>query len=146
MFVTFTPTVGFQMVLVVFLAWLLRANKAVGVPLVWITNPATIVPIFYTCYRVGRFVLQQEGVGLEWWEELAHPTGSWWGHVVFYWKHIMEIASPLWVGSAIVATILGYISYYVSYYAIYGYRMKRWGQPMPPSAPTSDSPSAPADG
>ena len=66
-FVTFTPTVGFQMVLTVFLAWLLRANKAVGVPIVWITNPATIIPIYYSCYVVGRSMLQWESVGEAWW-------------------------------------------------------------------------------
>ena len=55
-FVTFTPTVGFQMALVVFLAWLLRANKVVGLPIVWITNPLTIVPVYYPCYVVGRWI------------------------------------------------------------------------------------------
>ena len=48
MFVTFTPTVGLQMVLVGVLAWLLRANKLVGLPVVWLSNPATVVPIYST--------------------------------------------------------------------------------------------------
>lgn len=136
MFITFTPTVGFQMMLVVFFAWLLRANKVVGVPLVWITNPATIVPIFYACYRVGRFVLIQEGVGDQWWAELAPPDATWWSQVTFYWERFMQIAAPLWIGSFVIATIVGLVTYYVSYYAIYGYRLKHWGQPMPPSSPS----------
>ena len=57
MFVTFLPLIGFQMALVVVLATLLRANKAVGLPIVWITNPATIVPVFYACYVIGRLML-----------------------------------------------------------------------------------------
>jgi uncharacterized protein (DUF2062 family) len=141
-FITFTPTVGFQMALVVFFAWLLRANKAVGLPIVWISNPATIVPIFYACYRLGRLVLGQDGVGFQWWAELWNSEGSWWSQVTFYWQRFMEIAAPLWVGSLVVAVFAGYLTYYISYYAIYGYRMKRWGQPIPPSA-TSEKPASP---
>ena len=38
-FVAWTPTIRFQMVLTVVLAWLLGANKSVGVPFVWISCP-----------------------------------------------------------------------------------------------------------
>ncbi|MDA1054245.1 MAG: DUF2062 domain-containing protein [Planctomycetota bacterium] len=54
MFFMFTPTFGFQMLLVVFVAWLLRANKAVGLPIVWISNPATMIILYYPCYYIGR--------------------------------------------------------------------------------------------
>jgi uncharacterized protein (DUF2062 family) len=134
MFITFTPTVGFQMILTAFFAWLLRANKVVGLPVVWISNPATIPPIFYLCYRVGRLVLQMEPVGVEWWATLSQPPATFSDRVSFYWERFTDIAAPLWVGSLIVALIVGYVTYYVSYYAIYGYRMKRWGQLLPPSA------------
>ena len=40
-FVAWTPTLGFQMVLAIALATVLRANKAVTVPIVWLTNPVT---------------------------------------------------------------------------------------------------------
>jgi uncharacterized protein (DUF2062 family) len=131
-FTTFTPTVGLQMMIVVFLAWLLGANKVVGIPLVWITNPVTIVPIFYSCYRVGQMVLGHQDVGLHWWAKLSERPEQWWPRVHFYWDRFMEIALPLWVGSLSIALLLGYISYYISYYAISGYRMRRWGQLMPP--------------
>jgi uncharacterized protein (DUF2062 family) len=141
-FITFTPTVGFQMALVVFFAWLLRANKVVGLPIVWISNPATIVPIFYVCYRLGRLFLAQDGVGFQWWAELWNAEGPWWSQAAYYWQRFMEVAAPLWVGSLAVAIVAGYATYYISYYAIYGYRMKRWGQPMPPST-TSEEPASP---
>jgi len=132
MFMTFTPTVGFQMILTAFFAWLLRANKLVGLPIVWISNPATIVPIFYMCYKVGRWSLGMEPVDAGWWATLADPPGTFWAQVSFYWGRFTEIAAPLWVGSLLVAMVIGYVTYYISYYAIYGYRMKRWGQVMPP--------------
>jgi uncharacterized protein (DUF2062 family) len=132
MFTMVTPTVGFQMLIVVFLAWLFRANKVVGLPIVWITNPATIIPIFFSCYRLGQAILGRPEVGLEWWARMSNRPEDWWPRVQFYWDRFMEIAVPLWLGSMIVALVLGYVSYYVSYYAIAGYRMRRWGQLMPP--------------
>lgn len=131
-FTTFTPTVGLQMMIVVFLAWLFGANKVVGIPFVWITNPATIIPIFYSCYRMGQVFLGRPNVGLGWWAKMSERPERWWPRVHFYWDRFMEIATPLWIGSLVIAFVLGYISYYVSYYAISGYRMRRWGQLMPP--------------
>jgi uncharacterized protein (DUF2062 family) len=131
-FTTFTPTVGLQMMIVVFLAWLLRANKAVGIPIVWITNPVTIIPIFYSCYRTGQMLLGHRDVGLYWWAGMSKRPEQWWPRVQFYWDRFMEIALPLWVGSLSIALVTGYISYYISYYAISGYRMRRWGQLTPP--------------
>lgn len=143
-FISFTPTVGIQMLLALFFAWLFRANKAVGIPIVWVSNPATIVPIYYMCYWIGRTALRLEGVGMQWWAELTHPPLAWWPRVTFYWDKFMEIFTPLWVGSLIVAGILGYVSYYVTYYAICGYRMKRWGQLMPPTQTIHAKPTAAA--
>ena len=133
-FVAFTPTIGFQMVLAVFLAWLLGANKIIGAALVWISNPATIVPIYYPCYVVGRFICDSGGVSFRWWRELGSPPEGWWDGVVFYWNRFTEIAVPLWVGCLLVAINLGYLSYRASLSAICIYRMKRWGQLMPPLA------------
>ena len=59
-FVTWTPTIGLQMIITVLLCWLFRANKVVGVPFVWISNPLTIVPIYYPNYVVGCWLLGGE--------------------------------------------------------------------------------------
>ena len=144
-FVTFTPTVGFQMLLVVFLAWLFRANKAIGLPIVWISNPATIVPIFYACYVIGRVILQSEPIGMEWWNALSEPPMGWWPKVSFYWMRLMDIAAPLWVGCLFVATVLGYITYYATYHAIRWYRLRRWGQLTPPVSAVTTSKNTPPE-
>jgi uncharacterized protein (DUF2062 family) len=134
MFIAFTPTMGFQMLLVVFAAWLLRANKVVGLPIVWISNPATMVPLYYWCYLVGRVVLGHEGIGRHWWKELAHPPHGWWTGITFYWSRIMDIAAPLWLGSVMIGFIAAYVSYYAVYHGVCMYRMRRWGQLTPPLA------------
>jgi uncharacterized protein len=135
-FITFTPTVGFQTPLVIFCAWLLRANKVIGLPILWISNPATMVPIYYGCYAVGRFVLQVDAIGRRWWNELYRPPDNWWDAVVFYWSRLLHIAGPLWLGSVIVGLLLAYPTYYAVYHAIVRYRLLRWGQLVPPLAAT----------
>ena len=131
-FIAFTPTFGFQMLLVVFSAWLLRANKAVGLPIVWISNPATIAVIYYPCYVVGRTLLGRDPIGQQWWSELRSPPAGWWTAVQFYWSRLVEVATPLWLGCLVVAVCLAIPTYYGVYYAVRLYRLRRWGQLTPP--------------
>ncbi len=112
MLVAFTPTIGFQMVIVLTLASLLRANKLVGVPLVWISNPLTIPPIFYAGYSLGRRILGWEKLGRQWWLELARPPGGWWATCVFYWNRTAQIATPLWLGLVLIGGAAAVVTYY----------------------------------
>lgn len=134
MFVAILPAIGMQTVLSLFFAWLLRANKAVGLPIVWFSNPATMMPILWLCYFIGQKILGTEEVDTEYWQNLAHPPAGWWPGVTFYWDRFMQIAWPLWVGSFVLGAVVAWFSYYLSYWAIYTYRMKRWGQLLPPRA------------
>ena len=134
-FVAVTPTIGFQMMINVFLCWLLKANKTIGLPIVWVSNPATMVPIYYACYVVGRTVLRSEHVGEHWWRELACPPEGWWALVSFYWSRFLEIAVPLWTGSLVIAFLLAYPTYYGLFHVIRIYRLRRWGQLVPPTYP-----------
>jgi uncharacterized protein (TIGR03546 family) len=134
MFVMFTPTLGLQMIITVFLAWLLRANKTVGLPVVWISNPVTFVPIFYPCYVVGCWLLDKPQIESDFWQHLSTPPlqASWLEGVQYYWTLFLDVAAPLWLGGLIVGTFLGALTYYLLYVAICRYRMRRWGQLIPP--------------
>ena len=55
-FVAFLPLIGLQTVIAIGLAALFRANKAVCVPIVWITNPFSAVPIYTACLILGRAI------------------------------------------------------------------------------------------
>lgn len=123
-FFTFTPFIGVQMALVVGAAWLLRANKVVGLPLVWVSNPATFVPIFYPCYLIGRTILGWDGVGKEWWGELASPPPGFAAATQFYWDRTMEIFSPLMLGCLIVGVPLSIFSYLATRIAVERYRLR----------------------
>lgn len=59
MFCAFIP-VPFQMLIAAIGAVLLRVNILVAVPMVWISNPFTMGPIFYFCYLLGVEMLGLE--------------------------------------------------------------------------------------
>jgi uncharacterized protein len=138
-FVTFTPTIGFQMMLVLFLAWLFRANKAVGLPVVWLSNPATLVPIYWPCYQLGRWLLQAPPIRAAWWNSITHPPAGWAERVEFYWTRFTEVFWPLWVGGIVIGLSAAYLTYYVVYFVLCSYRMQRWGQLTPPLLTSPDA-------
>lgn len=56
LFCSFIP-VPFQMLLAALGAILFHVNILIAVPMVWVSNPITIPPIFYFCYQVGVWIL-----------------------------------------------------------------------------------------
>ena len=57
MFIGMTPTVGIQMLLMVIVGTVVRANRLAGVAMVYISNPFTVLPIYWLDYWVGSLVL-----------------------------------------------------------------------------------------
>ena len=152
-FITWTPTIGFQMLLTVALAWLLRANKAVGVPFVWISNPFTLLPIYGPNYLVGCWVLGQDALSLKF-LTAAQSDGTWAERVHTWWSATWQVFWPLWVGSLVVGLFLGVLAYLATRFAVVRYR-EHWHRkhPEPPwkhHLPTRDgsepAPSEPSGG
>ena len=56
LFMAFVP-VPFQMLLAVAAAIALNANLPVSVAVVWVSNPITVAPLFYSAYKVGALLL-----------------------------------------------------------------------------------------
>lgn len=82
LFSAFMP-IPFQMVLASALAIFFRANLPISAALVWITNPFTMPPLFYLCYKIGAFVLHQPirdkityELSLEWVFEKFNQIGA----------------------------------------------------------------------
>ena len=125
-FVTFTPTIGFQMILTFLLSLLFNANKFVGVPFVWISNPLTIVPIYMPSYWLGFWLIGGNGDEsvLRNLAEAVITDGGWTDRVRAFWHAIEPIVWQLWVGSLIVSAFLGMITYIVVYKMTVFYRKK----------------------
>lgn len=128
LFVTWTPTIGFQMVLTIALATLLRANKLVGVPFVWISNPFTVAPIYGPNYLVGSYLLGGKYTWTGFTDAIANAAnfqGGWPGRIPAWWHATWPIFPPLWIGSFVVALILGALTYPAIYLGVMAYRRHR---------------------
>jgi len=135
LFIAWTPTMGFQMLLVLLLAPTFRANAAVGLPTVWVSNPVTMVPLFFGNYWVGQKILllfanrpQLDYSQVQ--EKLTrYPSfgnilsqideAQFWHKVVdFIWQFGLE----LWIGSVLIGMLVAGLGYFSSYKFIVWYR------------------------
>ncbi|MEJ2699651.1 MAG: DUF2062 domain-containing protein [Desulfuromonadales bacterium] len=99
-FIGMTPTLGFQMVIALFFAWLLRQNKIAAALGVWITNPVTAPVIYALEYESGRVLLGMEHARLP--QHLtfaAMKTLGW------------EVLGPLCFGSLLYGIVCGALAY-----------------------------------
>jgi len=135
LFIAWTPTIGLQMLLVLLLAPAFRANIAVGLPTVWVSNPITLVPLYFANFWVGQKILllfsnRDQLQYSQVMEKLTRyqPMGKvlsqideaqFWHKVIdFMW----QVGLELWVGSVLVGLVVAVSGYFVSYKLIVWYR------------------------
>ena len=92
--------VPLQMVAAAATAILCRVNLPLSIALVWITNPLTMPPLFYGCYRFGNWLLGRPPSDLQ-------ISLSW----EWFTQSIGEIWQPLYLGSLVIAIIAALAGY-----------------------------------
>lgn len=128
-FVALTPTVGLQMIIAVIIAKLFGANWLVAAPMAWLTNPVTAPPYFYGTYKLGLSLMGGEegydvfGKIIELAEKAAQGNMLTFFGEMFKLTH--DILLPLWIGSIVVATVVGLGVYPVVLRMVVGYRADR---------------------
>ncbi len=132
-FVGWLPIVGIQMVVAIVICQIVRANKVVPIFPIWLTNPATIIPVYSFNYWVGwkivggppltdlaavlvKMVTPPDpvpGMGrfTLWWEGVKHALAE---LLAMGW----DMQLPLWLGCVIVGTALALPSYYLTYHFV----------------------------
>ena len=117
--VALTPTVGIQMFVVGILGIPLRANIPVAVALVWVSNPVTMVPLYFLYYRLGTLVLAEPGLTyavlserLDAAYELARGEGLWAGLMDLFSSLGSEVVWPMAIGSFIMASAFAVLAYH----------------------------------
>lgn len=135
LFIAWTPTMGFQMLLVLLLAPAFRANMAVGLPTVWVSNPITMAPLYFANFWVGQKILllfsnqppmeySQVAEKLTGFQSIGNvlsqiDEAQFWHKVIdFMWQFGLE----LWVGSILVGLVVAVAGYFVSYKLVVWYR------------------------
>lgn len=101
LFFTWLPF-PFQTVFAAMSALFFRANIAISVALVFITNPITIPPLFFFAYQLGNLVLGRESMDLS-----ANLSMSW------LTDSLSQIWQPLFLGSFLLGlfcSMLGYLT------------------------------------
>ena len=96
----YTPPLPFQMVIAAVLAIYFNANLPISVALVWITNPVTWLPMYYTAYKVGAFALGQGSFEFEQFSQL------------FSIQKVLELGAPLLLGCFILMNVGAVVGYF----------------------------------
>ena len=87
------------MAIAALLAILLRVNLIISVAMVWTTNPITMPPIYYFCYRVGTMLLGTK-------ERVPFQLTLEW-----FWHELGSIWQPLLLGCLVVGTIVAALAF-----------------------------------
>ena len=135
-FVGLTPTVGLQMAIVAFISLFIRCNRTAGCAMVWISNPVTMVPLYYGNYLVGAGLLERfSGMQAMGWSDFygdiaeAFIYPHWYENmaamILAFGRMTIDLAMPLWFGSVIVAVVFSVPSYFIVLALVKRYRRRR---------------------
>ncbi|MEM1022667.1 MAG: DUF2062 domain-containing protein [Myxococcota bacterium] len=129
-----TPTIGIQVVLYLAVASVVGANRISGILPIWLSNPVTAVPLYYSEWQIGRLLVTGSfGTAAESWGVIStaiQPAAgqSWWSRIleldlyVKLFDAMVSLGVELWVGSVLVGVAVGGIGYYFAYHAVKKYR------------------------
>jgi len=128
MWIGMTPTVGIQMIIVVIVAFLTKPffhfNRVAALITVYISNPLTMVPIYYVNYKIGTLFYHGD-LTMDDFRKILHyeDFAGWWRTIV---ELFVDIGVPLLVGSFVVATVCA-----VATYPAMRWLLKRFHKRMP---------------
>ncbi|MDX1486915.1 MAG: DUF2062 domain-containing protein [Acidiferrobacterales bacterium] len=100
LFIAFMP-IPFQMVSAAALAIILRLNLPLAVVTVWVTNPFTMPPLFYFCYKVGAWIMGSVD------QELAFAWSWEW-----FRQGLAKVWEPFLLGCSVVGSLAALAGYF----------------------------------
>ena len=113
MFIGMTPTVGTQMIIVLIVAFLTRSlfsfNKIAAVLTVYVTNPLTIIPIYWFNYKVGTWFIPSDVSYDDFVAIVQFDSHEKWSARAM--SLIADLGAPLLVGCLLVAIVSSVVTY-----------------------------------
>ena len=106
------PIVGIQMLVVFFLALIVRANLPLIVALQWISNPLTMAPIYFADYEIGLLILELFGVDYGR-NKLLTAEFDWSGMEFADLWELVDTFPPMMVGGSVVGISLGVLAVFL---------------------------------
>jgi uncharacterized protein (DUF2062 family) len=132
LFAGFLPILGAQMVATIAIAALFRANKAAGVPMVFVTNPVTFLPIYGFCWWVGSLITGASAASrahaLTRLEESGFDLFQGFFHLDFWTgllRLMVELGIALWIGCVVIGLAAGVLGYFLTRWGVTVYRIRR---------------------
>jgi uncharacterized protein len=109
LWLTLTPTVGIQMTIAALVGIPWGANMPIAIALIWLSNPLTIVPLYYGYYWLGTVILPGPARS---YADVAAVVGERIEAITVHGESIWtalrslggDIGTPMLVGSLIIAT------------------------------------------
>lgn len=120
MFAAIIPAIGLQTGIAVGLATLFRANKLIGIPLVWFSNPITAPPLIYLSFKIGQVVWPTASAAngenvvaqfLDVCRSVQLTEKSFWMNLL---STLGNFGIELWIGSVVVGVLLAIPTYFVT--------------------------------
>ena len=115
LFVSMSPTMGFQMAIAVPIAAMFKWNKLASAMAVWVTNPVTAPFIYSFTYFIGA-KLTGMSLGLKAAGE-AHNTT-----MLIFAEKAPEIFKAMTLGGVVLGLPLAVIGYYCAFFAVQKYQ------------------------
>jgi uncharacterized protein (DUF2062 family) len=116
-FASFTPFLGFHILIALALAWPLRGNLAAAAIGTFVGNPVSYPFIWAGTYEVGHVILH--GFGRAPPEQLGHTLAE------MPLREIIPVIQPMAVGAVPLGLTAGLVVYAVVYQAVGAYRDER---------------------
>lgn len=114
-------------------AWKVRGNLPLAFAMCWVSNPLTMFPAIYICYKIGLLVTGQPGLPnfVETLKSIfAQAEAAGWWHGVkklahFGWENL-GVLWPFWVG-CVVFSSLNALAAYFGVHALWRWNLvRRW--------------------
>lgn len=141
--IAFTPTLGLQILIYIAVATLLGANKVSGIPILFVSNPFTAVPLYYTTWKIGAAVMHPD-------KEITRATiKQWLGNTgralkddgigrlleAEFWKEagrlLASTGAELWVGGLLCGIVVALPVYFLTRWGINAVRHLREARRLP---------------
>jgi uncharacterized protein (DUF2062 family) len=130
LFMAFTPTIPFQMLLAAAASIYFRVNLPVALAACWVTNPFTVVPIYMAARRIGNALLTHNE-HVESFINLFVSTG----HIGSFVRGSIHLTSGLLI-LATLAAGCGYLAVHLLWAIVAWLAPVRKKQPLPRASAT----------
>ena len=134
MFITFTPTVGIQVLIVLILSMVVRFNRFAAIVLIYLSSKVKIIQIYYADYVIGLFVQGESGLSLEefglLWDQSVITAGEvgFWGATQVLFKSLgTDVIIPMFIGGGVLGGFVGVVTYPLTLSWVQRYREGRQG-------------------